>query len=271
MLKKLLGLVISVLLLSACTSTTTTTTNSENSETPMAASTLSPTAAAANYNVELGMGYLQQGDMQRAKRKLLLALSQAPDWAPAQEAMGYFLLSTGETKRAEHYYLQAVKINPAAGATQNNYGVYLCRMGRYREADQHYMLAVQDPNYINTAEAYENAGLCAMQARDNTKAQGYFQKAIQQDPKRATSFLELAQLTYQQNNYKLAQQYFNNYAQLAANNMGSDGLGLGIRLAHKLNNPAIAQQYTLQLQNRYPNSMEYKQLRAATPDRMPVV
>jgi type IV pilus assembly protein PilF len=264
MVKKYLLIASCALLLSACSSTTT-------SPQSMSQAKVNPAESAANYNVQLGMGYLQQGDTQRAKSKLLLALSQAPDWAPAQEAMGYFLLSTGDTKKAEQYYLRAVEINPTAGATQNNYGVYLCRMGRYQEADKHYMLATQDPNYVNTSEAYENAGLCAMQAHNNAKAMGYFQKAIAQDPKRATSYLELAQIAYLENNTSLAQQYFNNYTQLAANNMGADGLWLGIRLARKMNNQALAQQYTLELQNRYPTSNEYRQLLKATPRRMPLV
>ena len=267
MVKNFLSIALTALLLSACSSNTTLPAG------PGAVSNanLNPTLQAASYNVELGMGYLQQGDVQRAKRKLLLALSQAPNWAPAEEAMGYFLLNTGETKQAEKYYLRAVNLDPKAGATQNNYAVYLCRIGRYQAADQHYMLAVQDPNYVNTAEAYENAGLCAMQAHDNNKATGYFQKAIQQDPKRTTSYLELARLAYQQNDFSLSQQYFNNYAQLVGNNMGADGLWLGVRLARKTNNQALAQQYTLQLQNRYPTSSEYRHLIASTPRKMPTV
>lgn len=263
MLKKILLITLSSLVLSACTSTTSTSEAPEVNEAKNRAN-------AASYNVELGMGYLRQGDVQRAKSKLLLALQQAPDWAPAQQAMGYFLLNTGETQRAEEYYKRAIAINPQSGAAQNNYGVYLCRIGRYQEADRHYMLAVQDPSYVNTAEAYENAGLCALQARNANKALGYFQKAVQQDPKRPTSLLELAQIYYQQNNIGLAQRYFTNYASLAANNMGPDGLLLGVRLARKVNNTALAQQYTLQLQNNYPNSNEYRQLIATTPRKMPL-
>jgi len=264
MLKRIVSIIIamSALLLSACTSTTTTTTANNASFTPSSKS--NSKAEAAGYNVQLGMGYLQQGDVQRAKGKLILALQQAPDWAPAQEAMGYFLLTTGEAKRAEQYYLRAVNIDPTAGATQNNYGVYLCRMGRYQEADKHYMLATQDPNYVNTAEAYENAGLCAMQAHQNHKALGYFQKSIEQDPKRPTSYLELAQLTYQKKEFNLSQQYFGSYTKLAGNNMGPDGLWLGVRLARQAGDQGLAQQYTLDLQNKFPNSHEYRQLLAST-------
>lgn len=223
-----------------------------------------PTKTAAEYNVELGMGYLQQGDMQRAKSKLLTAVQQAPNSAQAQAAMGYYLENTGDNKNAESYYAKAVAINPQAGSAQNNYGTYLCRRGRYQEADQHFLLAVQDPNYLNTAGAYENAGLCAMQIPDLTKATNYFNQALQQDSRRALSWLELGKISFQQQNYPAAQTYFNHYMELTAE-PSADALWLGIRIARQLGDTNAAGSLTLTLQSRYPNSPEYKQL-IATPN-----
>lgn len=218
-----------------------------------------PNMTAAGYNVQLGMSYLQQGDVTRAKRKLLLALQQAPNWAPAQDAMGYFYETTGDTPRAQQYYLSAVNINPAAGAPQNNYGTFLCRTGRYQEADQHFARAVQDSSYVNTAAAYENAGLCALQIPDNAKALAYFQKAVQQDPKRATSYLEIAQLNFNQNNFAAAQSNYATYSQLTPN-PSAEALWLGVRLARQAKDQATENRDTLLLQMKYPNSAEYKQL-----------
>src|SRR5438045_8473180 len=74
---------------------------------------------AANTNVQLGLAYLQSGDMQRAKQKLLLAEQQAPASTESQGAMGYFLESTGNFSQAEAYYRKAVTLNPSSGAAQN--------------------------------------------------------------------------------------------------------------------------------------------------------
>lgn len=217
---------------------------------------------SSTYNVQLGMGYFQEGDMQRAKRKLLQALQQEPNSAQALDAMAYYLENTGDSQSANQYYQQAVTVAPKDGKAHNNYGTFLCRSKRYLDADKEFMLAVQDPAYLNNAEAYENAGLCAQQIPDANKAMGYFQKAVQNDPSRSISYLELSQLTYNQGNFPLAQQYFDKYAALNKN-MGPEGLWLGIRLARKLGDPNTAGNYSLQLQSKYPHSTEYQQLYAS--------
>lgn len=170
---------------------------------------------AANYNVELGLGYFKQGDVARAKYKLLLALQQAPNDPIAQDAMAYFLDQTGATAQAEKYYLNAVALAPAAGIPQNNYGTFLCRHGRYNEAITHFIKAVGDPQYLNPARAYENAGLCAIKIPNPELATTYFQQAITNDPKRAMALLELAKLSYNRGQYSMAKSYLTRYLQVA--------------------------------------------------------
>lgn len=252
-----------LLALTACSTMMSDSGAGSKSKSKSNASTIAaPNPAAANDNVQLGVSYLQQGDMARAKNKLLLAMDQAPNWAPAQDAMAYYLENTGDNQGAEKYYQHAIALDPKSGRAQNNYGAFLCHTGRYQEAVQHFNLAVQDPSYINTAAAYENAGLCAMQIPDITNAIVYFQKAIQQDPQRTNSYLELAQLNLKQNNIPAAQQYFNRYAALTPN-MSPEGLWLGIRLARIANDNTTAGRYILTLQSKYPNSVEYKQVKAS--------
>jgi len=149
---------------------------------------------AADDNVQLGLAYLEQDDVARAKGKLLMALQQAPSWYVTQDAMGYFLETTGDNQAAEKYYLQALQAAPKNGAALNNYGVFLCRTKRPLQAEQLFLKAINDPNYLNTAEVYENAGLCAltMPTPDKTKAKYYFTKALQEDPKRSVAQMELS-------------------------------------------------------------------------------
>ena len=214
---------------------------------------------ASDVNVKLGLAYLQNGDVQRAHQKLLLAEQQAPGSLQAQGAMGYFLETTGNLSSADAYYRRAIALNPKSGAAQNNYGTFLCRRGRYSEADQHFLLALQDPTYLNTAQVYENAGLCAMQIPDARKAMGYFTQAITQDPKRALSWLELGRISYQTKSYQQAQQYLDHYMQLVKEPTAT-ALWLGAVLARALGNPIAAGSYTLMLQTRFPNSDAYRAL-----------
>lgn len=150
----------------------------------------------ANINVELGLAYLQRGDVTQAKQKLLVALQQAPHWPPALDAMGYFLEHTGSPVEAEKYYLAAIKCNPTDGSAQNNYGVYLCQTGRYRQAMPYFLAAIQDPDYLYIGSAYENAGLCALKIPDKNLAKQYFAKAVMYDPHRSVAMSELGNLSY---------------------------------------------------------------------------
>lgn len=255
-------LCINILFLLTACSTTSAPMRDEEADVTVGATTSQSNATAANYNVQLGVGYLQQGDVQRAKRKLLTAMDQAPDSPQTQDAMGYFMETTGEQQSAEKFYQKAIALNPQAGSVHNNYGSYLCRLKRYKEADQQFQLAVQDVNYLNTATAYENAGLCAMQMPDYNKAAGYLQKAVLQDPHRANSFLQLGEINYKQGNYSVAQQNINQYFQLMSD-PGPEALWLAVRLARSQNDNSTAGRYAIMLQTKYPNSDEFKQLRAS--------
>ncbi len=137
---------------------------------------------AAGYNTRLALNYLQQGDVVKAKSKMLLALQQAPNNPVVLDSMGYLLEKTGESKSAENYYLKALKLAPKDGRIQNNYGTYLCRHGRYKESIKHFVLATEDPNYLHIAAAYDNAGRCALKIPDKKLADTYFKRSSQVNP-----------------------------------------------------------------------------------------
>jgi type IV pilus assembly protein PilF len=128
---------------------------------------------AASFNIQLGMGYLKQGDRPRAKKKLLSALKQAPESPDVNAAMAYYFEKTDEMDQAQKYYLKALSLSKNSGAQLNNYGTFLCRQAKYEKAESYFLKAVKDEQYINTAGAYENAGLCALAIPDNDKAKLY--------------------------------------------------------------------------------------------------
>lgn len=165
----------------------------------------------AKINAQLGIAYLERHDLKRAKQKLLLSLQQAPDMPEPWYSMAYFLEATGNKTEAKKYYMKAVEVAPERGDAHNNYGTFLCRMGEYKESIQQFQLAVADPNYLDPAGAYENAGLCARQIPSNQLAVTYFNRAIQQDPSRTMSLLSLAELYIKMNDYKKATEALNIY------------------------------------------------------------
>lgn len=170
---------------------------------------------AASYNMQLGMAYLKQGDRSRAKRKLLTALELAPHSADTNVAMAYYLEQAGDVQEARIYYQKALSLAPKSGAQLNNFGTFLCRLGRYKEADDYFLNAVKDIQYVHTAAAYENAGLCAEAIPDYTKAKNYFIKALKQDPQRRQALYELVAIELKQNHPKEALVYLQTYPELS--------------------------------------------------------
>lgn len=155
---------------------------------------------AASYNASLGLAYLKQGDRPRAKRKLLKALAQAPNSPSVNTAMAYFMEKTGEITSADFFYKKAILADSKQGASFNNYGTFLCRHGQRKEAERYFLKAAQNLQYEQTAQAYENAGLCAQTIPDYPKAVYYFKKALQADPLRQQARNELQKIKKQQKN-----------------------------------------------------------------------
>lgn len=202
--------------------------------------------SAAEYNVQLGLGYLREGNVDRAKEKLLIALQQNPNSSSAFGAMAYFWERTRDTKKAEEYYLTAIRLSNNQGDAQNNYGTFLCRIKRYPEAERYLLSAANNTNYIYTAAAYENLGLCQIDAGDLEKARLYLQKALDQDPLRQRALWELSNLEMRLNLFGPAYQHLKLLMQLTTPTKAM--LEMAMQLAIKLHDIQGKIQYQQQLQ-----------------------
>jgi type IV pilus assembly protein PilF len=212
---------------------------------------------AADANIQLGMAYLEQGDVVTAKQKLLAALNLTPKYPPVWYTMGYFLEATGETQKANEYYLKAIDLAPHNGDALNNYGTFLCHTGKTKESIHYFIEATQDPNYLENAAAYENAGLCALKIPNLVEAKQYFSKALTQDPKRVRSLIELATVSYKEGDYVAAK---NNLQQaLTLTKPTASTLLLAAQITKKLDGRKAASVYIKQLQTEFPQSKEAKQ------------
>lgn len=173
---------------------------------------------AASYNARLGLAYLKQGNRERAKHKLFLALEQAPNDPTVNDALAYFMEKSGEIDKADMYYHKAMSMAPKKGAPLNNYGAFLCRQGKYKQAEVYFLKAVKDIQYEHSAGAYENAGLCVLAIPDKPKAVTYFSKALEQDPSRAQSLYELVKLKMNQGQYEQALVYLQKHQEVSFSN-----------------------------------------------------
>jgi len=202
---------------------------------------------AAGYNVQLGMAYLKQNDLPRAKRKLLHAVEQGPDMPDAHAAMGYYLEKTGDIAQARKFFQKALELAPNSGAQMNNYGTFLCRQGDYVQAERYFMMASKDVHYENTASAYENAGICAVASHDDTKAAHYFTQALQNDAMRSQSLYELVKIDLKNKEYQTA---LNNLQKFPAITLSNKILlKLASKAANTLGDDKLVDEYNAQLRS----------------------
>lgn len=176
---------------------------------------------AARINVRLGMAYLERDDILRAKQKFLLALEEAPTIPETSYAMAYFLEKTDNKVEAKKYYLKAIALAPTRGDTLNNYGTFLCRNKDYRESITYFSKAIKDPNYLETAAAYENAGICARKIPDRLLAEKYFSQALMIDPIRPNSLINLAEINYQNGQFQIAKKLLKRFSKISPQNKTS--------------------------------------------------
>lgn len=246
----LLFMSFSMLLVGCQASTTSETANSTiNGQPPNL-------KLAAQYNVQLGVSYLQQGDLPRAKQKLLLATEQDPESVAAWNGMAYYMQTVGDNASADKAYQKALALKPKQGDTLNNYGVFLCQQGKPKAAINYFQDATHDPAYVTTAQAYENAGLCALKIPNSSLATTFFTKALANDPRLPTANLELAQLAWQNHDVTRAQYYLKRYNRLAK--PSSSSLWLTMELAKQQGNKTLVNQAARELKQDFPNSVEYQ-------------
>lgn len=213
---------------------------------------------AAGYNIQLGLAYLKQGNIPRAKRKLLTAMKQAPNSPDANAALGYFMEKTGEFERAKSYYQKAMALAPGRGTQLNNYGTFLCRRGEYSEAENYFLKAVNDVQYEHTAGAYENAGLCSLAAQKDTKAEHFFKKALEKDPSQKQSLYELVKLEMKNHQDDVALAELKKYPEMVL--QSKDLLALAVQVAHQAGQSELEANYRRSLENfgvKHDNNSNY--------------
>ena len=119
---------------------------------------------AAKTNVQLASGYIQRGQLEVAKGKLLKAIEQDSKYVPAYTTMAVLMEMINEPKEAEDYYLDALDIDSRNPDLQNNYGQFLCKQDKIDEAMMYFEKAVSNQFYDQPERVYANMGYCLMVA-----------------------------------------------------------------------------------------------------------
>ncbi|MGF1747976.1 type IV pilus biogenesis/stability protein PilW [Vibrio cionasavignyae] len=158
----------------------------------------------AESRIELGLGYMKQGDYARAKQNFEKAMKHAPKYYRTSLTMAYYYETVGDVKAARNAYEQATSTYPNNGTVLNNYGTFLCKQGDYDKAEHYFNQAIEQPFYYQVASSYENAGLCALKANHLKKAEAYFVKSLDHQPLRPNATIQLAAIEVRNHQLKEA-------------------------------------------------------------------
>ncbi len=215
---------------------------------------------AASYNVQLGLAYLNQGDLQQAKDKLDRAVKQNPDSADVHSARAYLFEHLNDPAQADSEFRTALRIAPHDPQIINNYAVYLCQTGRTDEGVKRFLESARNALYQTPWAAYTNAGVCLHAAKRDDEARTNFQRALQIRPNFPEATYQLANLEFARGELLPARQRIDAY--LGSFEETPDLLLLGVRVARAQGDKMAAQRYARKLQLDFPSSDQARALAA---------
>jgi type IV pilus assembly protein PilF len=206
--------------------------------------------------VQLGIGYLQEGNSERAKVPLKKAIELDANDADANAALALVFQAEGETQLAEQYFKKALASRNDARIL-NNFGSFLYEQKRYEDAYAMFEKAAADNLYPERSRVFENLGMTAAALGQRDLARDNLEKALRLNRSQPRALLEMAEISFEDRHYVPAKDYYDRFSQLSEQNARS--LLLGTRLAKVYEDKNKAASFGLQLKRLYPGTPEYQQ------------
>jgi len=210
------------------------------------------TLAAARANTQLGVEYLRKGEYETSLKKLNKALEIDPDYADAHDVIAVLYEQVGELDKAEKHYKLSLRLSPDNAGGHNNYGRFLCSEKRYREAEKEFLTAANNAFYASPELPLLNAGLCLEAQSKPAAAEAYYRKALKKNSAFGPALLQMARVSFEQENYLSARGYLQRYQQ--ASRHTPESLWLAVRIEYALQDNEAWGNYALQLKNNFPDS-----------------
>lgn len=216
------------------------------------------TLAAAKANTRLGIEYMRTGDLDKSRNRLEKAITLAPDYAPAHDAIAVMYEQAGDVTLAEKHYRKSLSLDPENGSARNNYGQFLCKAKRFDEAEESFRRAADNPYYSSPWVPQTNAGICLMSVPDNKGAEKYLKQALKSQPRYAPALLNMGKISFDEGNFLSARAYLQRFHE--ESEPTADSLWLAIRTEYALGDNQAWGNYVLRLENDFPESKQYQLL-----------
>jgi type IV pilus assembly protein PilF len=245
-MRKLIFIILAVLI-SGCITTT-----SGNVNTP------APKEEIARLNLELGIGYLRQNELEQARTKLEKSIQNNPDNPDAHRTLGLVYERMGELESAEKEYRIALRQAPDAPDVMEQLAVYLCLHGDVDEALKLFNRAVEIPLNPQRYVIYTNAGTCVKRQENLELAETYLRRALELNVQYATALLQMSDVAYRRENFLQSRAFVERY--LTAADPSPAVLWLAYRVENALGDKLAADNFAKRLLRNFPRSAEAREL-----------
>jgi type IV pilus assembly protein PilF len=216
----------------------------------------------ADTHTQLGVSYLQRGQLEAAKENLDKAIELVPDSVQINNMMALLQWRLRNYAEAEKHFRKALYDDSGKGNSDgwNNFGVFLCERGQFEAAEQAFQRALADPLYKTPAEANVNAGMCQMRKPSPAAAEKYFRAALDMNPRQARALVEMARLSFNAGRTLSARAFIDRYFLNGEDT--PEVLLLAAKIEGALGNRDAEASYAVRLRGKFPESNEASQLAA---------
>ena len=213
---------------------------------------------ASKINVQLGVGYYQQGNLELANEKLVKALRQDPESSQAHYAYAVLQNRFLNKEKTEEHFRKAIELDPSNSEALSNFGAFLCNDNRLEESETMFLRAVDNPLYKAPEVAYTNAAVCVLKgdATQTTKAKDYLQKALAIRNNYRPALVKMAELIFEEGGHEMVNLYLERFHKVGQPTARS--LWLDIQNALEMNDRPRAFSQAEKLKADFPESKQYK-------------
>jgi type IV pilus assembly protein PilF len=230
----------------------------EESRDRVTASDESAGSKRARVRMELASGYFARGQYTTALDEVKQALLAEPNLGEAYNLRGAIYAALGDSAVAEESYRRALQINPRDGDVMHNLGWFFCSQKRYADASQWFAQALAVPGYVGGVRTLIARGVCEARAGRWADAEASLFRAYEMDSSNAIAAVNLSAVLLHQggdDRVERARFYMKRVNAVAAQST-AETLWMAARIEMKLGKRDAANEYGLQLRNRFPQSRE---------------
>jgi type IV pilus assembly protein PilF len=205
--------------------------------------------------LDLATAYFARNQPTTALDEVKQALSAKPDLVEAFNLRGLIYASLNEPRLAEESFQRALQLNPRHADTLHNFGWYHCQSGRFDEAERLMQQALAVPQYPGVSRTLLAQGVCQARAGRWIDAERTLSRSYEVDPANPATAYNLAEILLRRNEFERARFYVSRINAVREQS-NAQSLWLAARIEHRSGNAGAAQQWGLQLRERFPQSTE---------------